>query len=131
MPDLGFFTTVINCMDGRVQQVVMDWMSRKTDCDHVDLITEAGPNGILAKENHALIDNILARIHISRDAHGSRHLGLAAHHDCAGNPVDRAEQIIHLEQAAKRLQEAGLGMKLYLLWVDESWQVNLLEEMDI
>ena len=42
------FATAINCMDGRVQLPVTAFLKKKYGVDYVDVITEPGPNGILA-----------------------------------------------------------------------------------
>ena len=43
------FATAINCMDGRTQQSVIEYMKRTFSVDFVDMITEPGPNKILAE----------------------------------------------------------------------------------
>ena len=60
------FCTVINCMDGRVQLPVNEYLRRELSVEYVDTITEAGPVRILAREQQsALADSILARVDIS------------------------------------------------------------------
>jgi S-methylmethionine-dependent homocysteine/selenocysteine methylase len=55
------FGTAINCMDGRTQLPVLDWVKKNYDVDYVDMITEAGADKILAEslpENLELINKI-------------------------------------------------------------------------
>mgnify|MGYP006883055592 CR=1 FL=1 len=123
------FATVINCMDGRVQHPVNEWMKIKTGAEYIDVITEAGPDKIMASTATAS-RLILQRILVSRDKHKSTKLALVAHHDCAGNPVAKEEHIRQLSQAAKIMATWNLGMKILLLWVDENWEVELISELD-
>ena len=43
------FATAINCMDGRVQSPTIDYIKSNFNVDYVDMITEPGPNKILAE----------------------------------------------------------------------------------
>ncbi len=122
------FCTLINCMDGRTQEPAMTWLKERTGVEYVDSITEAGPDGILTNHEHPLLQNILTRIRISRDKHGSKVLALVAHHDCAGNPGERAMHLQHLTKAANTLKRLNLGMQFFALWIDENWEVHLVQE---
>ena len=48
------FITCLNCVDGRVQLPVIQWIKENYNIDYVDMITEAGMDGILAAENSDL-----------------------------------------------------------------------------
>jgi hypothetical protein len=53
------FITVINCMDGRVQLPVNNWLRKRFNANFVDTITEPGPNRILATNRPKfLVDSI-------------------------------------------------------------------------
>ena len=81
------FATAINCMDGRVQMPVIEYMKSKYGIDYVDMITEPGPNKILSEnKDKNSIDSIKRRVKISVEAHKSRLIAVVGHHDCAGNP---------------------------------------------
>jgi len=43
------FATAINCMDGRCQLPVIEWMKKRYGVEYVDMITEPGPDGVLAE----------------------------------------------------------------------------------
>mgnify|MGYP006883059712 CR=1 FL=1 len=123
------FATVINCMDGRVQDPVNKWMKARTGAEFVDVITEAGPDRIMASTATAS-RLILKRILVSRDKHKSTNLALVAHHDCAGNPVSKEKHLDHLNQSAKILATWNLGMDILMLWVDENWEVELISVIE-
>jgi hypothetical protein len=40
----GRFAAAINCMDGRAQLPVIEWLKRECGVDYVDTITEPGPD---------------------------------------------------------------------------------------
>jgi len=41
------FAAAINCVDGRTQIPVMEWMKKNCRVDYVDMVTEPGPVKIL------------------------------------------------------------------------------------
>ncbi len=118
------FATVINCMDGRVQLPVLEWMKGSCNVDCIDTITEAGPNGILAEQREPCMSTIKERVLISINGHGSRTVALVAHHDCAGNPGPREMQIEHLRKGLELLESWDLPAKVMGIYVNENWQVE-------
>jgi len=123
------FAAVINCMDGRVQDPVNAWMKEYTGATYIDVITEAGPDGIMASTATAS-RLILKRILVSRDKHHSKQIALVAHHDCAGNPGAKERHLEQLNQASKIMATWNLGMNILMLWVDENWKVELISSFD-
>jgi len=121
----GKFATAINCMDGRVQLPVTAFLKKKYGVDYVDMITEPGPNGILAVNNdQSIIDSIKRRVGISTTKHGSKHIAIAGHHDCAGNPVDKDTHLAHIRSAIKAVKSWGVKAEVIGLWVDDKWKVS-------
>jgi len=121
------FCTVINCMDGRVQQPVLDYLRRRFQVPYVDTITEAGPIKHLADGlDEGTSRRILDRLEISRSRHGSRLLAIVGHHDCAGNPVPQQAQYEQLARAGALLRRRFPDMEVIALWVDEQWRVREL-----
>lgn len=119
------FFTAINCMDGRVQLPVNEYLKKRYQVDYIDMITEPGPNGILAKmENQTLISSIEGRINISVEKHASKGIAVIGHHDCAGNPVDKEEQNKHTRQAIDYLKSKYPSLPVIGLWVNEDWLVE-------
>lgn len=123
------FSTVINCMDGRVQQPVNNFLQEHFGAENVDTITEAGPNGILAKqEDKAAIQSIFKRVEISVNAHKSKGIAIVGHHDCAGNPASEEEQFRHIRESVSILRKQYPQMEIIGLWVDEEWKVQELPD---
>ena len=119
------FCTVVNCMDGRVQLPVIRYLQDRFNVEHVDSITEAGPNLILAIRTQGdTARSVLRRINISVERHSSVAIALAGHHECAGNPATKEEQKQHLVAGIEFLRHQYRNIPIIGLWVDEKWQVH-------
>jgi len=119
------FCTAVNCMDGRVQLPIIEYLKKKFRVDFVDMITEAGPNRVLADhDNKSLVGSILFRIKISVEKHGSKHIAIIGHHDCAGNPTGEAEQRGHTLKAVEVVKERFGNVDVIGLWADKNWVVT-------
>jgi hypothetical protein len=110
-------------MDGRVQDAVKNYMQKNYSVDYVDMVTEPGPNKILADNSgEPIIENIKKRVEVSAHHHGSKVVAIVGHFGCAGNPTEKEEQIKHLKLAKKTVEAFGFGIKVILLWVDGDWR---------
>ncbi len=124
------FVTAINCMDGRTQLPVIEWMKREYDADFVDMITEPGPDKILSDPSHELAGSIKDRMEISVMKHQSETIAIVAHGDCAGNPVTKEEHLNMLRDAMKTVAAWGYSVSIVGLWIDgEKWQVARVDEV--
>ncbi len=89
------------------------------------MITEPGPNKILAKNRDAaLVKSILAQVRISVEKHKSAGLAVVGHYDCAGNPVGKDQQIIHIKESIRFVRRQFRGLKVLGLWVDKNWKTH-------
>jgi len=119
------FCTAINCMDGRVQLPVILFLKKRFEVEFVDSITAAGPIKTIAEgRNQKVIESILRRIKISMNKHKSKGMAVVGHEDCAGNPVDKQQQMAHLKASLAFLGERYPGTEILALWVDGSWTVH-------
>ena len=119
------FCTAVNCMDGRTQLPVIRFLQERFGARYVDAVTEAGPNGVLARgEEREKIDSILRRCDISVEKHDSVGIAVVGHHDCAGNPADKATQLQQVEKAVKLLRERYPGREVIGLWLDENFEIH-------
>ena len=119
------FVTAINCMDGRVQLPVIDWMKKHTETDYVDMITEPGPNKILAENTEFnQIQSLKKRVEISVRKHESSQIAIIGHYDCAGNPVNKETQLEQLKAAIQTIQSWGFQIPVIGIWVDEHWTAH-------
>ncbi len=122
------FCTSIHCMDGRIQKPIFDYLTRRFNVQFVDVITEPGPCKIVAEQApENLIHSIDQRLFISLNKHGSKVIAISGHHDCAGNPVSKEEQIRQIRKSAEVLKTKYPEATIVKLWINQNWEV---EELD-
>ena len=120
----GKFGTAINCIDGRVQLPVIEWMKEKYGLDFIDAITEPGPDDMMSSGNIMSIASIRTRVEISVNQHGSRVVVIVGHHDCAGNPVSREMHMLQVEKSMEVIKSWGMPVEIAGVWVNENWKVE-------
>lgn len=109
-------------MDGRIQDAVKNYLKENYHVAYVDMVTEAGPNKVLAENtNMQVIENIKKRVEISVRHHGAKVVAIVGHIGCAGNPVDKDQQIKHLKKAQQTVAGFGFQTEIILLWVGEGF----------
>ncbi len=121
----GKFGTAINCMDGRVQLPLINWMKATYGLDYVDMITEPGPDKIVAEGSSPLLDSIKSMSAISVLKHGSNIIVIAAHDDCAGNPVSEEKHRSQVLKAVEVIKSFNFPVKeITAVWIDSDWKVS-------
>jgi len=120
----GKFATSVSCMDGRIQIPLTKWVKENHSIDFVDVITEPGVDRMVA-ENLDL-ESIKNKVGISINAHKSEMIVVSGHYDCAGNPVSDEEHISQIKKGVEVISSWGLNVKVVGIWVDNSWNVNVL-----
>ncbi|OEU63641.1 MAG: hypothetical protein BBJ57_05225 [Desulfobacterales bacterium PC51MH44] len=126
----GKFGTSINCMDGRVQLPMIDWMKENFGVDYVDMVTEPGPDKIVSSCSPGRLRGIQEKVKISVDKHGSKHVVIAGHDDCAGHPVSREKHIEDIKAAMQVIKGWGLPVSIYGVWINSAWQVELIDTIE-
>src|SRR3990167_8071356 len=104
------FGTAINCIDGRVQQPVADWVKRNYHVEYVDMVTEPGADKAVALGTPSVLSALKAKVDISRAAHHSTIVAIAGHHACAANPVSKEEHLSQIGKAARAIASWGSPM---------------------
>ncbi len=122
----GSFATVINCIDGRAKHPVANWMKLHLHVHYVDQITEPGPDKILTDGPQEQIEDIRRKVAISTTAHHSQIIAIAAHYDCAGNPVSETEHRRMVLRSADVVAGWGLASRVIGLWVTSDWNIEVL-----
>lgn len=116
------FCTAINCMDGRVQLPVIEYLTSRLSVQYVDMITEPGPVRALSDLfDTDIAESIFSRVQVSIDAHQSDAIVLIAHADCAGNPVDDDRQKTQLHESVRVLAERFGSLPVFGLWIGPDW----------
>ncbi|MBN2564763.1 MAG: hypothetical protein JXB46_03550 [Candidatus Eisenbacteria bacterium] len=119
------FCAAVNCMDGRVQLPVIEYLTARLGVRYVDVISEAGPVRVLAESpGSGTADAIMSRVQISTAKHGAKTVAVVAHDDCTGNPVGKVEQLDQLMRAVGLIAERFPGVTVLGLWVDDEWTVE-------
>jgi hypothetical protein len=121
------FGTAINCIDGRTQQPVIDYIKQNYGVDVVDMITFPGADGIFSDERR-LMEASLARqsASISVEKHNSRIIAVVGHYDCAGNPGDKSHHYLQIRKALLKISSSWKipTTKIIGLYVNDNWQVE-------
>jgi carbonic anhydrase len=125
---IGTFATVINCIDGRANRPVINWVHLNLHLHHVDLVTEPGPDGVMSNGTPAQHDEIKRKVLVSLQAHHSGVIILAGHHDCAGNPVSEAEHRQQIAAGARAITTWNLGVRVIGLWVNDQWGIDVVSD---
>jgi carbonic anhydrase len=131
MTDSSTFATVINCIDGRVQSPVSEWIKQNLGIDYVDMVTEPGPDWVLTQETPDAIRPLLRRVMVSIQAHRSRLIAIVGHHNCAANPVSHEKHLEQLHRCVRVIASWGLSVRILGLWVNEAWQVEVIHDTEL
>jgi hypothetical protein len=122
----GTFATVVNCIDGRAQGPVSDWIKIHCQASFVDTITTPGPDKLLSSGPHSKVDHVREAVEVSVNAHKSSAVVVAGHFDCAANKVSDDEHKEQVRAAAAVVRSWGLPVRVAGLWVNEWWQVEVV-----
>lgn len=119
------FCAAINCLDGRTQLPVIQFLMRRFNVKYVDMLTDAGPLGILARDFDApRAQAFVERVQIVIRVHHIRELAICGHWDCRGNPVPKETQLEQQQEVARRFRQRFPQLTIIGLWVDEAEQVH-------
>ncbi len=120
------FATAITCIDGRVQQPIVDWMKLNLNVRYVDLITEPGPDMVLSSGPPNLISEIIRKVSFSVRYHASGVVAVSGHHDCAANVTDKEEHIEQILDGVRVLISHHINARVLGLWLGEWNSVELV-----
>lgn len=127
------FATMFTCIDGRIQRPLDEWVKNHLDVEYLDTITEPGPEAVLATTGEQSLAVLLEKIAVSQRAHGSTTLVVAAHSDCAGNPVSDEEHRNQLRQSLSRLAARLPGTRILAVHAgrcgEQCWDPELVTEV--
>jgi hypothetical protein len=119
------FGTAINCIDGRTQEPVIDFMKQKYGIDGVDMVTFPGVDGVASSlGNFNTIALIRNAVSISIEKHGSRIIAVVGHFDCAGNPGNREHHYAHIGKAVQQVSSWNFDAEIVGLYVNDKWQIE-------
>ena len=118
------FATAINCMDGRTQNPVSDWVRSNHSVEYVDMITEPGCDKVISEKNIDLIEQIKSKVEISVNAHKSSLVVVAGHYGCAANVATKEMHIKQIQKSVNIVKSWNLPIQVIGLWVNEEWKIE-------
>jgi hypothetical protein len=119
------FGTAINCIDGRTQEPVINFMKKKYDIDGVDMVTFPGADGIFSvRENLDKIEIVRRSVSISIEKHNSRIIAVVGHFDCAGNPGDKEHHYAHIRKALHEVSSWNFDAQIAGYYVNDKLQIE-------
>jgi len=121
------FGTLVTCIDGRVQRPTIIWMREQYNIDFVDVISEPGPDKLLAEADPNIVVSVEKKVAFSVRAHVSRIVGICGHFDCAGNPAMPDEHREQIRQSVQLARSWNLPAQVVGLWLNENWQIEVVE----
>ncbi|HEY7832274.1 MAG TPA: carbonic anhydrase [Ktedonobacterales bacterium] len=122
----GTFGTAINCIDGRAQRPVADWVLMNCHVDYVDMVTVPGADHVLGAGPADRIERLREDVTLSVQAHHSQVIAIAGHHGCAAFDVAREEHLAAIRAAARVVRGWGLPARVVGLWVNDWWAAELV-----
>ena len=109
---------------GRGPPPLTEWVRDRFGVDHVDLLTQPGPDPALCCGDDAAVAHLRDHLGVSTRAHRPGALVVAGHADCAANPVSEAEHRRHLHLALARARAwVPEGLPVVGVWVDHDGRV--------
>ena len=119
------FGTAINCIDGRTQEPVIDFMKQKYDIDGVDMVTFPGVDGVISnRENSDEIAFIRNAVSISIEKHRSRIIAVVGHFDCAGNPGNREHHYANIQRGVHEVSSWRFHAQVVGFYVNDKKQIE-------
>ena len=130
MSNLDKFAVAINCIDGRVQAPVAEWLKLHAQVQYVDMITIPGADKVLANGAKTRTDMIADKLRVSIEAHHSKTVAIVGHHDCAANPVSFDEHKLDIEECVEKIREWGVKLRVIGLYVNEWNSIDVVYDSD-
>ena len=122
------FCAAINCLDGRTQLPVIQYLMKRFNVKYVDMLTDAGPLGILTNTpDSPRAQLFIERVNIVIRVHDIKELAVTAHWDCRGNPQPKDVQLEQQREVILRYREIFPQLTIIGLWVDEQEHVHEID----
>ncbi len=126
----GTFATAINCMDGRAQEPMINWVKSTFGVDYVDMITEPGPDKVVSEGEPTQVASVRHRTEISVGIHRSEIVVIMGHDDCAGNPVPKEKHVEQIRAAMRVIASWGFPISIYGFWMDIDWNIEVIDSIE-
>ena len=127
MSEHGTFATIFNCMDGRTQIPVHEWVKEKFGVLFADTITLPGIDKQIHEGNHQDLLKQMAKI--SAEKHDSKIAIVVGHQHCAGNPVSDEKHLEDIQKSIGIIKSWGLFDQVLGVFVKEMSGKWVVEEL--
>lgn len=124
----GTMVTALNCIDGRTQIPVINWLKETYGVDYVDSITAPGIDKVLYQGECNEISMLKSDVTVSVTSHHSKVIAIVGHYDCAANPVSYSQHLEDIIASMNVVKTWGFDVNVIGLWVDEFWNVYVVNE---
>jgi hypothetical protein len=122
------FATSINCIDGRIQIPVSNWIKQKYFIDYVDVISHPGSDKVIGEKIIEGIAEIKSKVLVSINAHNSKLIVISGHHDCAGNPVSKEMHMTQIKKSINLIKSWDFPVTVIGIWVNDKWEIEEIQE---
>lgn len=122
------FATTINCMDGRIQRCINEYVRYSEQVEYIDTITLAGPSKVISDNTFTgIVENVKYRLDVSINGHLSNYISIVGHFDCTAITEDDKKQKEYIRNSANIISEWYPSVKVEALWVTEEFKVEKLQ----
>ena len=122
------FATAINCIDGRVQLPVAEFIKDNYGIDYVDMITVPGPDKVLSEcKDIYEIESIKNNTLFSYNNRDSKLIFIVSHYNCLGNPCAERAHLRQLRKAMENIKKWCAHAKVHGIWVDKERKAILVK----
>ena len=122
------FATSINCIDGRIQIPISNWIKQKYFVDYVDVISHPGSDKVIGEKIIEGITEIKSKVLVSINAHNSKLIVISGHHDCAGNPVSKEMHMTQIKKSINLIKSWDYPVTVIGIWVNDKWEIEEIQE---
>lgn len=126
--NFGKFATSINCIDGRIQIPISNWIKQKYFVEYVDVISHPGSDKVIGEKIIEGITEIKSKVLVSINAHNSKLVVISGHHDCAGNPVSKEMHMTQIKKSINLIKSWYYPVTVIGIWVNDKWEIEEIQE---
>lgn len=122
--------TTLNSADARVQAAVTTWMCEQAGVTTIDQIVESGVDQILATGQSDKMLELRERVVNSKAMQGSDIIAIVGHYHCGESDVKCQEKRrAQIHRAMSRVAQWKVPSHVIGLYLDEDWQIEVVDEM--
>jgi len=122
------FGTCLNCIDGRLQLLAIDWIKKNYNIDCVDMITELDMIGKLSKNRNKSIDHIVKNIKHSLANNKSEAIFIVGYGDIPNSLTEQRCEKEDVVGSADILRSLFPDCKIVGLWVTGKLEIELINK---